>query len=395
MSLGITKLAVKNYRSLAQLELNLGPINVFFGPNGSGKTTILDTIWFFRDCAIRGVGLATSERDHGIGILWDQADEREQIELCLTISELSYELKFGLSAGRIEPFAAELLKTVNGDRVLIQRRLGTCKAQHFHANINQTVEANLREPDKLSLGLYLDFNQQMDSAAASLDRLLHSVRFFHSRSFYLHKLKTQGSEGGPEIRLRDRVENAWSVLRNLHDRKSVDTRYDTIMDYMTQAFPSFDGLLLEQTGLNSVYASFRERMRRKEIRASGVSDGHLQLLLLLTALFSEGPGREAVILFDEPEISLHPWALTIFAKAVQDAAENWRKQVLIATHSPVLLSQFEIGDVLASQVVDGRTQVTRLSEMEEVRDLLEQYAAGSLYMSEAIAAQSGSMGGEQ
>jgi predicted ATPase len=176
-------------------------------------------------------------------------------------------------------------------------------------------------------------------------------------------------------------------LRNLHDRKSADNRYDTIMAFMAESAPSFDGLLLEQTGPTTVYASFREKGQRKEIHASGVSDGRLQMLLLLTALFAEGPGRQAVLLFDEPETSLHPWALAVFAKAVKEAAERWNKQILIATHSPVLLSQFDTHQILATEVADGRTHLRRLSEMEEIKDLLDQYAAGSLYMAEVVGAQ--------
>ena len=85
-----------------------------------------------------------------------------------------------------------------------------------------------------------------------------------------------------------------------------------------------------------------EKGRRSGIFASGASDGFLQLLLLLIALFSEGT-RESVLLFDEPEMSLHPWALVVFARAVKLAAEQWNKQVFLATHSPVLISQFEPG----------------------------------------------------
>ena len=101
------------------------------------------------------------------------------------------------------------------------------------------------------------------------------------------------------------------------------------MNYMAEAFPAFDDIVLEQTGPSSVYASFQEKDRRREILVSGVSDGHLQLLLLLTALFSEGR-RESILLFDEPEVSLHPWALTVFAKAAKLAAEQWNKQVFVA-----------------------------------------------------------------
>jgi predicted ATPase len=385
MSTRLASLNVRNYRSLADLSLDIGPVSVLFGPNGAGKSTILDTIWFFRDCAIRGVELASSTRSHGIGILYDGAVEDEQVAVTLATDETEYELRFGLSSGRIEPFAGERLRLLADKRTLIDRPAGTSKALLYHDSIQQDVSVSLREPEKLSLGLYLDFNP-WDRQSEELDRLLHFIRHYHSRSFFLHRLKDKGSDVSHEMRLWDRGDNCWSVLRNLHDRRAIDNRFETIMRFMGRSFPAFDGLVLEQTGPSTVYASFRERGRRKEIMASGVSDGHLQMLLLLTALFSEGD-RPAVLLFDEPEVSLHPWALSIFAEAVEFAADNWNKQVLIATHSPVLLSQFRVEHVLATEMEQGRTQVRRLSDMADIQDLLAQYAAGSLYMAQAIAEQ--------
>lgn len=119
-------------------------------------------------------------------------------------------------------------------------------------------------------------------------------------------------------------------------------------EYMAESFPSFDGLRVEQSSPTAVYAYFREIGRENDIYASGVSDGYLQQLLLLTALFSEGEEREAVLLFDEPEISLHPWPLAVFSKAVIEASEHWNKQVILATHSPVLLSQFDVEHICAT-----------------------------------------------
>jgi predicted ATPase len=157
---------------------------------------------------------------------------------------------------------------------------------------------------------------------------------------------------------------------------------------MAEAFPTFDGLVIEPTGPNVLYASFLERHRRKPILASGVSDGHLQMLTLLTALFSEGPDRYSLLLFDEPETSLHPWAIAVLAKAINHATEEWGRQAILATHSPVLISQFETDQSFAFELKEGRTRITRLNEVEGVQDLLEHYAPGSLYMSESVAGQS-------
>ena len=260
------QLKVKNYRLLADAVIDLNGINVFFGPNGSGKSTLLDTIWCFRDCAIRGVELASGERDHGIGLRWDGADEGEPISISLSTAQVEYELKFGLSSGRIEPFPGECLRSLTSKRTLIQRSPGSDKAELFNSTVQGNLQVPLREPEKLSLGLYLDFNRG-NAEGQDLDSLLRLVRFYPARSFAFRTLKRFGSESDTDTRLWERGENLWSVLRILHDRRHFDDRYDTIMRFMKRSFPTFDGLFLEQTGPNTVYgASWR--------RDAGTKFGH-------------------------------------------------------------------------------------------------------------------------
>lgn len=383
----VKKLSIKNYRSLAHISLDTHEINVFFGPNGAGKSSLLDTIWFLRDCAIRGTDVAGSSRSHGIGLLWDGAQPNETISISLSTDDARYEVNFGFSAGRIEAYAGERLFSIPNNKTLIDRAPGSDKSSFFSIDLNQHTQIELREPEKLCLARYIDFEPLADEAAA-IDRLMRFVHFYHSRSFNLYRIRTQGSEMDYRTWLGDRAEDLWAVLRNLHDRRYRDKRYETIIGFMREAFPGFKDLAIEQTGIASVYGSFIDGLRKEPVRASGVSDGHLQLLILLTALFAEGEDRYSLLLLDEPELSLHPWAIAVFAKAVKLAAEQWRKHIFIATHSPVLLSQFQTHHILAAEVRGDRTELRRISDLDGINELLEDYALGSLYMAEAIAPQS-------
>lgn len=383
----LTNLRVRNYRSLADVAVELDALNVIFGPNGAGKSSLLDTVWFVRDCANHGVEQASSSRSHGIGMLWDGAEPGDHLSIELGTGEVRYELRFGLSSGRIEPFPGERLTRSSDELVLIDRKVGSDRASFFNLGLKQMVPVELREPDKLSLGRFLDFDGHAAEAAA-LDHLLRHVKLHHCRFFDLLGLKQRGSEAGYETRVDRHGKNLWSVLRNLKERRRRDDRYDTIIGLMREAFPgSFDDLEIAQTGPSSVYASVIEIGRREPIHASGISDGHLQMLVLLTVLFAEGAERDSLIVLDEPEISLHPWPLVVLGKALRLATERWSKQVLVATHSPVLLSQFEAEQVLAAEVVEGQTKLHRASEIEEIQDLLEDYALGSLYMAGQVARQ--------
>lgn len=384
-TLMLRRIHVTNYRSIADVSVELGPLAVFFGPNGAGKSSLLDALFFFRDCAARGLEVASAERDQGIGLRWDGAEENAPISIAIQTTGAEYEIRVSLLSGRIDPLPGERLRSLQRDAVLISRPMGTARASFFDPQAGTTTAYTLRDADKLSLARYLD--QSGDAGeAAEVDQLMRSIRMHRCRLFNYHAITKLGSTSEPKIRLNGRVDNLWSVLRNLHDQRSADDRYDTIVAFMREAFPSFDGLVFRQTGPTVVIGLFLEKDRREPIWPLGVADGHIHLLAVLTSIFAEGRGT-GLLLLDEPDISLHPWALSVLARAVKEATSAWGKQILLVTHSPVLLSQFEADQTFAVEREAGKTRLTRLSEVAGVQDLLEQYAAGSLYMANVLAPQ--------
>ncbi len=385
----LTRLQVKNFRSLGDVSVDVHPINVFFGPNGSGKSTLLEAIRLVKDCVSRDVEEAARTRNNGFGMLRQGVNKSKCISIRLETTLSGYALLLGFSRGQIQPYAGEVLWPKEKEVPLIFRRIGGDTADFCYHEENPPVRTRLTFPEKLALIQYMQGTEPIPPDVFNLRNLLNSVHFYHSHYIDLYGLKQRGSESGIGITLREDCGNLWSVLRNIRDKSAIDSRYATIISFMQKSFPNFKDLVFEQTGPNAVYASFVEKDRQDPIPVLGVSEGHLQMLIHLTALFSEEADQKSLIILDEPETSLHPYAISVFAEAVKQATKEWNKQVFIATHSPVLISQFDPEDLLATGLDEsGQTVLTRVSEMEDVKDLLEDYAAGSLYMAEAIAPQS-------
>ena len=99
----------------------------------------------------------------------------------------------------------------------------------------------------------------------------------------------------------------------------------------------------------------REEHLARSVSIEHVSDGTLRYLLLLSILYN--PKRGSLVCIDEPETGLHPDMINTVADAIKHASK--KTQLIIATHSPLLLNSFDLEDILVFEKnTRNETEVT-------------------------------------
>ena len=121
---------------------------------------------------------------------------------------------------------------------------------------------------------------------------------------------------------------------------------------------------------------WRQRDSEYPFRANQLSDGTLRFICLAIALLQPNP--PPTVLFDEPELGLHPYALTLLGNLFKQAASVRGKQVIISTQSAPLLNEFAPEDVIVVERTNGESTFRRL-DSSELSEWLEEYALGELW----------------
>jgi predicted ATPase len=163
-----------------------------------------------------------------------------------------------------------------------------------------------------------------------------------------------------------------------HLRQKYEASYWLIVLTVQRVAPFFDDFLLEPRGLEStdIRLEWRHKTSDQYFDASSLSDGTLRFIALATLFLQPEQYRPSIILVDEPELGLHPYAIEVLAALVRQASVT--SQVIVSTQSSLLLDHFQPEDVLVADRVDGGTQLTRL-ESEPLAKWLEDYSLGQLW----------------
>jgi predicted ATPase len=154
--------------------------------------------------------------------------------------------------------------------------------------------------------------------------------------------------------------------------------------HLRAAIPGFESLNVKPRGARGMAMAFwRERGVKEELTLSDLSDGTLRLLCWLCLALS--PNLSPVVCIDEPELGIHPRVLPTLAGAFKIASS--RSQILIATHSPYFLSQFDLDEIAVMRKEDGRTVFVRPGTSQAIRREVEEVggeALASLFVSEEL-----------
>ena len=208
-----------------------------------------------------------------------------------------------------------------------------------------------------------------------LQKKMWRVYHFHDTS-RTAKVKQEHNISNNQSLLFDASNLAAFLYRLKHN---YEKSYNEIVETIRLIAPYFDDFMLEPKESNDELIVLRWHQKGCEdvFNASQLSDGTLRFICLTTLLLQPSELQPATIIVDEPELGLHPYAITMFAEMVKQVSS--KKQIIISTQSVELLNEFDVEDVVVvNKDNDGSSKFSRLNE-DELKDWLDDYSLGDLW----------------
>ena len=154
--------------------------------------------------------------------------------------------------------------------------------------------------------------------------------------------------------------------------------YNQIRKTVQLAIPFFDDFVLRPQSLPSEEQQIRLLWQQQNsdyaLWPSQLSDGSIRFICLTTALLQPDP--PSTIIIDEPELGLHPYAITLLGSLMRSAST--RMQIIVSTQSVPLLNEFSIDDLIVVEREEGVSIFKRLDE-SDFQMWLEDYSVGELW----------------
>jgi len=351
-------ITIKGFKSIASIEkLPLRSINVLIGPNGSGKSNFIGVFAFLH--AIREGRLQDYVAKAGGAdkLLFFGSKETQEIYL-----RVSFKHEVNQYALQLAPTSADALY-VSQETVYYWNKFQYPNAPYESRLSSRNGEAGISDPKSKGTADWV-------RTRLGRWRLYH----FHDTSSTSPMKKVADVEDNRF--LRPDASNLASFLYFLRQRH--EDSYNLIRKAVQRVAPFFDDFILEPTQLNpdKIRLEWKHKRSDKFFDTSSLSDGTLRFIALATLFLQPVTLRPSVILVDEPELGLHPYAITMLGSLTKSAAQ--RTQVVLSTQSALLLDQFEPEDVLVSDRIEDSTHLRRL-ESEPLKSWLEDYSLGQLW----------------
>lgn len=360
----LKSIQIKGFKSISEkkpVSLALGRVNVILGANGAGKSNIIS---FFKmlnfmmsgslQNFVEANGSGQNFLHYGpkitrqiVGKLELENDEfndnydftlyyANPDRLIVSSEEVTYyrkkERKPNPRKLDVEYKESVLSQRSNDESLkIIHRMLSRCKVYQFH---DTSAESSMRRANSK------DFNNYLQA------------------------------EGG----------NVAAFLYRIRDEFPQD--YVRIVRYVQSVVPLFKDFVLEPNSYGNIMLQWRDNSATDYIlNPNQFSDGSLRFIALATLLLQPKRTMPYVIIIDEPELGLHPIAISQLAEMIKEASIN--AQIIIATQSPYLIDEFEAKEivVIESEKDDnGRyNTISKRLDEKELEGWLEEYTLSELW----------------
>lgn len=401
----ITLIEALNFRCLRYIRQPLGPFHVLVGPNASGKTTFLDVVAFLGQLVSEGLDSAIAGRSANFqDLVWGRAGTGLELAVEAAIPEairgkiaangydtIRYEIGLELDSetSEVHIVAEKVLlkravspgpvqRTLFPDSAMPPGSILTGKAGRkektiinkarggndlFYSEVYSEagkgwVPAFKLGPRKSALGNMPADETKFPATTWFRNLLTQGVQQLVLNSLAIRKASPPGQVRG----FKPDGSNLPWVIADLARRS--EERFQDWLAHLRTALPDLEGIrIVEREDDKHRYLVLRYR-GGLEVPSWMASDGTLRLLALTLPAYL--PDLSGLFLIEEPENGIHPRAVeTMF----QSLSSVYGAQVLLATHSPVILGIVDIGKVLCfGKASSGETDIVTGSDHPALRE---------------------------
>lgn len=352
----IERIEINNYKSIRNASVSLRPINILIGENGAGKSNFIS---FFEL----------------VKALYDQRLGSYMLSNGGMNAQLYRGMKYSQSLGGVidynnrNAFFFELRPGI-GEKAYIEET-----GNYYNHRKDKTKDYSLWNKAIWDKSIEESEIAHKDYIRAKYIRnLLESFVVYHFHDTSKTSAMRRACAIGDNVSLRHDASNLPALLYRL--RKTDADAYRLIEATVRAVAPYFKRFRLEpmQTDPSQIMLEWEEQDSDMYLDAKSFSDGTLRFIALATLLLQST--LPETIIIDEPELGLHPAAMTKLAAMVKKASA--KSQIIIATQSVELIDKFGVEDLIVVGRADNQTTFKRLEEAD-FRLWLEDYSVGELW----------------
>jgi predicted ATPase len=367
----IKKITVQNFFSFGAeqtIELN-ADTNILVGINGTGKSNFIKAIRLLQEGIKGNFEKLFSEKWGGFTGVGNFINT--------DANEVKIGYFFNKSAGFNSSYGPESQTEIIYNISIIKNGLVDYRLReemyfndHTFDFKDQETESNPHE-----ILLSQEGRWWKNPIAFSLKKYIEQISIYDYFDTSFNGILRQLSPYYSEKKLLSDGKNLTTLLSYLNGN-SVKA-YDKIIEELKNVNPNFKELVFTTPLAGKSLMSLKEKNLDRAITIEHISDGTLRYLLLLSIFYN--PNRGSIVCIDEPEAGLHPDMINGIAKGIKYAAQNGT-QMIIATHSPLLLNAFELEDLMIFEKDEDNQTVVKTVSEEDFPDWEGEFLTGQMWL---------------
>ena len=377
-----------SFNGIHTIELNEG-VNLLLGINGSGKTSFINAIRLLSE-GVAGDGLVKLIQEQWGGVSQiansNGANNANDFSICYTFdykklnklggrdlfkSDVEYYIRI-IKSGETGYFLSEIVGDDEYTYLHFYDGLGNIYTHIKDSKYElQKYEGGDISDKELALRQINDYKHYPHIYI--LHKAIESIAVYNSFNVEEGSKIRSLTEFSTDTRLRRNGANLTQMLNKL--KLDYTFYFERLEEEFKNVNPNFKGIEIANL-FGQSYLSLREKNMNRVIGAMHISDGTLRFLLLESIFYN--PLRGGFVAIDEPERGLHPDMIRSIAEMIKYAAKE--SQIIVATHSPHLLNQFELEDVLVFEKDENNSTIVKKVSEDDFPDWEGDFLPGQMWL---------------